>query len=401
MNMNIFKQNYETLIKKIFSVQWKYGTKILYLTILISISLISYYHLSKGFVMTGDSFWYSEAADDLIKLDFKLHIYYFQNTHTIPSFFYTFPVLLIALSKLSFGAEWQNAFMILNLILVFFSLILFSKSLLLLKVRPLVISLAIILMTLSSDLLTWPRYILTDIIFSFLVTTIVYLIIKSIIKEKSYFFLINLLIILMILTRPTSLAFILAIFCFILILKFQVNFNPKLILLFIFSLFIFIPFILAILHQLMEFYLSSNLKVFFLIDMVHDGMIIHDRPETWIDSPNTFFDIVNLYFMRLIYFFIPYVKNFSTIHIILNLLQALVVFSSISIWLFLGEKHNSINKVILLILLISVLVAGFHSLTLIDYDFRYRFPIIMSLMIIFPISCEIFLRKILYKNFKY
>ena len=93
--------------------------------------------------------------------------------------------------------------------------------------------------------------------------------------------------------------------------------------------------------------------------------------------------------------------NYDTIHIILNSLQALVVFSSISIWLFLGEKHNSINKVILLILLISVLVAGFHSLTLIDYDFRYRFPIIMPLIIIFPISCEIFLRKILYKNFRY
>jgi len=399
--MIIFKQNYETLIRKIFSAQWKYGTKILYFAILISFSFITYYHLSKGFVMSSDSFWYSEAADDLIKLDFKLHIYYFKNTHVIPSFFYTFPILLIALSKLFFGAEWQNAFMTFNLILVFFSLILFSKSLLLLKVRPLVISLAILLLTLSSDLLTWPRYILTDMVSSFLVTAIVYVVIKSIIKEKSYYFLITLLIILMILTRPTSLAFILAIFCFILISKFKVNFNPKLILLFIFSLFIFIPFILAILYQLMEVYLSSNRKAFFLIDMVRDGMIIHDRPETWIDNPNTFFDIVNLYFMRLIYFFTPYVKNFSTIHIILNTLQALVILSSISIWLFLGEKYNSINKVILLILLISVSVASFHSLTLIDYDFRYRFPIIMPLIIIFPISCEISLRKILYKNLRY
>ena len=119
--MIIFKKNYKSLIKKIFSTKWIYGTKILYLTIFLSFSLISYYHLFKGFVMSPDSFWYSEAANDLIKLDFNLLKYYFQNTHTIPSFFYTFPVLLIALLKILFGTEWQNTFMIFNLIIVFFS----------------------------------------------------------------------------------------------------------------------------------------------------------------------------------------------------------------------------------------------------------------------------------------
>ena len=75
--------------------------------------------------MSPDSFWYSEAANDLIKLDFNLLKYYFQNTHTIPSFFYTFPVLLIALLKILFGTEWQNTFMIFNLIIVFFFNIIF------------------------------------------------------------------------------------------------------------------------------------------------------------------------------------------------------------------------------------------------------------------------------------
>ena len=177
--------------------------------------------------MSPDSFWYSEAANDLIKLDFNLLKYYFQNTHTIPSFFYTFPVLLIALLKILFGTEWQNTFMIFNLIIVFFSLILFSKSLLLLNVRPLVISFAILFLTLSIDLLTWPRYVLTDMVFSFLVTFIIYVIIKSMIKNKSYYFLLTLLMILMFLTRPTSLVFILAIIFFIFLLKIQINYSPK------------------------------------------------------------------------------------------------------------------------------------------------------------------------------
>ena len=171
-------------VKKIFSAKWEHGYMLLYLAILICFSLISYYHLNLGFIMSPDSNGYSEWADDLIRLDFNLYSYYSQNTFINPNYIYTIPVLLIALSKFFFGTEWQYAFMILNLILVFFSLIIFSNSLLMLKVRPLIISLAMPLLALSVDLLTWPRYILTDVIFSFLIMLSIYLIIKGIIKEK-------------------------------------------------------------------------------------------------------------------------------------------------------------------------------------------------------------------------
>lgn len=392
--MIIFKKNYKTLIKEILSTKWIYGPKILYFTIFLSFALITFYHLFKGFEMSPDSFWYSRAADDLIQLDFNLSKYYFNNTHTIPSFFYTFPVIVIAILKLLFGTEWQNTFIIFNLILLFFSLVLFSKSLLLLKVRPLVVSLAIPFLTLSIDLLTWPRYILTDMIFSFLVIFIIYVLIKSIIKDKSYSFLLILLMTLLFMTRPTSIAFILAIIIFIFLLKTKLNYNPSVIMLIIFSFFVFTPFLLTISYKLMQFYLNTNAQAIFILDMVKAGMIIHDRPETWISKPENFFEILNLYFVRLFYFFTPYIKNFSLVHILLNVLQTFIVLSSILIWTFLGKKYDLINKTIMLILLISIFVAGFHSFTLIDYDFRYRFPLIMPLMIIFPLSFEIFLRKI-------
>ena len=92
-------------------------------------------------------------------------------------------------------------------------------------------------------------------------------------------------------------------------------------------------------------------------------------------------------------------ESFSKIHILLNLLQAFFVFISITIWLFLGENCRSVNKSIFVILLIAISVATFHSLTLIDYDWRYRFPLIIPLLIILPISIEIILRKIVDKNF--
>ena len=377
----IFKENY----------------KILNLTILISTLLISYYHLNKGFVMSGDSYWYSQAADNLIELDLKIHKYIFNKEQVVPNFFYLFPVFLVVISKLLFGAEWQYAFMIFNLILVLFSLILFSKSLLLLNIKPALISLTIIIIPLSSDLLTWPRYILTDMIFSFLVITLVYTIVKSIAKEKSYYLILISIITLMFLTRPTSIPFFFSIICFVLIKKKKIIYNPKSILLIFFLLIVLMPLVSTLLYQFMENFLINNSKVLILINMVKDGMIIHDRPETWVRSPNTFLEVFYLYFKRLIFFFTPYIKSFSMAHNIINLLQAFIILFSLSTWFFLGDKNNIINKVIFFILLISILTAGFHSFTLIDYDFRYRFPIILPLMIIFPLSLSILIKKLFSK----
>ena len=386
-------------MRNIFSTQWKYGYKVLYLTIFVSFLIIAYYHYNIGFVMSKDYSTWTHSADNLIKLNFNFYNYYiYSKTNSTLSFFYMIPIFLIALMKLIFVNNWQYAFITLNLILILFSLVIFSKSLLLLKVRPLVIALTMPLLVLSVDLLVWPRYILSDTVFSFGILLIVYFLIKNIVIEKFNYFLIFLMIGLILITRPTSIPFIVAIIFFILVFN-KKNYNKNLIILIIFSIIVLTPFILAIFYQFMENNLGENRKVIFLMKMVQAGMIIHDRPETWVESPETFFDLTYLYYTRFLYFFAPYVKAFSKIHIILNLLQAVVIIFSITIWLFLEQKYNSINKTLALILIISVFVGAFHSFIIIDYDWRYRFPIIMPLLFVFPISIEIILRKIFNKNF--
>ena len=198
----------------------------------------------------------------------------------------------------------------------------------------------------------------------------------------------------LIFTRPTSLPYILSIIFFVSITKFKIKYNPKLILLFIFSLFLFTPFIFAFLYQLMKIYLSNVPQVTFIVLWVGSGQIIHDRPETWIKPPSTFFELTYLYFMRILFFFNPYLQSFSNIHNILNSLQSLIILFSISVWLFLSEKYYFFNKTIALILVTAFFVAAFHSFTIIDYDWRYRFPVIIPLIIIFPISVETFIIKI-------
>ncbi len=167
--MNKIKYSFIVQIEKIFSRKWEHSFKILYLSFIISFSLVAYRNLDIGFIMSPDSFAYSRWADYLIDLDFNLLKFYDQNTYVRPNYIYTVPVFLIALSKTIFGTEWQYAFMVLDLVLIFCSLIIFYKILILLNVRVLVISLSMLLFPMSVDLLTWPRYILSDTIFSFIV----------------------------------------------------------------------------------------------------------------------------------------------------------------------------------------------------------------------------------------
>ena len=58
--MNIKNNKFINLYKNIFSPQWKYGNLFLYVSILISFSIIAYYNLSKGFVVAPDTSDYSK-----------------------------------------------------------------------------------------------------------------------------------------------------------------------------------------------------------------------------------------------------------------------------------------------------------------------------------------------------
>ena len=123
-------------------------------------------------------------------------------------------------------------------------------------------------------------------------------------------------------------------------------------------------------------------------------MIIHDRPDTWVDIPNNFFDVMIIYFLRFVYFFNPYASTFSILHIVLNVFQTILILSSIIIWSLFKTHIKIHDKIFFFILILSLFITAFHSFILIDYDWRYRFPIILPLLMLFPLSIENILKKI-------
>ena len=143
----MIKEKIISFVSKTLDPQFKYGNNTLYLSIIICFSLIAFYNLNIGFFMSPDSYTHSQWADDLIKLNFNLYNYFFYNTFFTPSYMYTVPVVLVALSKFFFGASWQYAMLSINFILFFSSLIIFSKTLILLKVRPILIAFTLLTLT--------------------------------------------------------------------------------------------------------------------------------------------------------------------------------------------------------------------------------------------------------------
>ena len=87
--------------------------------------------------------------------------------------------------------------------------------------------------------------------------------------------------------------------------------------------------------KLIDYFVELNFngiaKVDFLTNMVKEGVIVHDRPNTWVDKPNNLTDVILIYFLRLINFFNPYASTFSIMHIALNAIQIVLI-------LFLGIK---------------------------------------------------------------
>lgn len=380
---------------KIFFYKLLNDKKLLFLSILFTFSVISYYNIRLGpfGITSNDTVYYIRWVDNLIDLKFNLYDFYVQNPFMDSTYFYTIPVLFMSLAKFFFGEEWSSVFLIFNLSLVFFSLILFSKSLLILGIRPIIISLCIPLLIISPDWMTWPGWILTDTIYSFLIMLATFIIIKGISVNKFNLITLTLVMILIIFTRPTFFPIIFAILFYIIIFNYNFYNKPKLLLPFLLLFFLIIPIFDATVNYIIKIYYNDSKTLNYILDWADQGIVIWDREETHIDPPANFVNYIYLYFLRLLNFFNPYANTFSKFHIIVNYFQFFYITISIIIWSFLGGNNKLFDKTVIFILLLSFSVSAFHSFLLLDWDWRYRFPIIMPLMIILPVSIEIIIKK--------
>lgn len=115
-----------------------------------------------------------------------------------------------------------------------------------------------------------------------------------------------------------------------------------------------------------------------------DGTIIDERPAHNL-SPNqneaNWIFYMRVFSKRCIYFWSPFISGYSFIHTVINTILLMPIIITGFIGMFLSLKKLNIVEFSTLILPV-VVFTGFHSLTLIDYDHRYRIPVLW-IMIVF------------------
>tara|TARA_B100000795_G_C22778328_1_gene431073 strand:+ start:170 stop:1345 length:1176 start_codon:yes stop_codon:yes gene_type:complete len=356
-------------------------TLILYVTTFI----IAAYNLRIGTILSPESYLHSSTAEALVSL--KFNYFRFFEAFSLEQLPNILPISLIAFLKIIFPNTWMEYFVYINIACVFFSIYLFQRVMLHLKIDNVVISICCFLFLFSSDFLTWPRYILYDTIyvgFSFLLIHLT-LSIKNFDLKKIFIWLLCLLFVALTNKLATPVITMSILFLFI----YKMKLNGKVIL--IISLLSLLT--SALLYSILTSVLinHSNLSEWSLqtINFEKLGIVIHSRPDTYINMSDDIFGFFKLFCYRFLYFFNPYASSFSIIHIIFNSVITMVYFLGliISTWnwtLITFEQKQYFLKINLFILFIAI----FHSATLIDADWRYRFPVIILMIIIGAISFQ-------------
>ena len=119
-----------------------------------------------------------------------------------------------------------------------------------------------------------------------------------------------------------------------------------------------------------------------------EGRVIDDRPELNLSRPTIYTDYIIISLTRICYFFVFLIDAFSTRHVAYNLatfppIYALGLFYLIAE--FFRPKASKEERIWLVGVSCTALVIAivvFNSLLLIDYDWRYRLPMMPFLAIL-------------------
>ena len=364
--------------------------------------------LDRGIVFSSDSTTFSEWADMLIYENFNIAAYLKNNDFVTPSILYLTPTLLMAVYKFSFGEYWREAFFLSNLILLGWAMWVSVKLLRQAGVRKYLIA-ALLPFLLLTDLQLWPSYILTDMLNAFLVVLNIYLLSTLDPRSNMRILCIFTTLAILFLSRPTgpiNLLLLCTPFLTLYIFGYRALVRllfPCILLTLILTSLIYGAFFELIF--LSEQAQANDSAIFgaiianeqwqFLSSFVKEGVVIHDRPDTAIDIELNTLQIAKLYVVRFLYFFMPFASTYSTIHNLANLLVISAFFSSVCIWIyfvlqnsFCGELSSSLCRTMYISSFIIFGLAFFHAATLIDWDWRYRFPTILPMFVLCATAFE-------------
>ena len=338
------------------------------------------YNLVLGYgIMSNDSNFYFGHANGLIRDGFG----YF-GASKLPFYYWFLPTILAAL-KILFGDAWKDGYLVLQCLIsgaFFLGIYRLAEHLRDWKAGLITIALGLVCV----EYLSWSRYILTDILFSSIALWFVLVLLRlDFCSWNSRWGLVVLspLLLLVTMARPIGFLFPFAISLYLLYkVHRKADRNWKLAVTIAMILMIAAGvFLIAIFWD--DYGLQRYFNIF--MEFFRDGVVIKHRPEYNLPSDvfadgslfAKIFYMLKIVALRFIAFWNPFIIGYSKQHLIFN---GLTLFPCFVLALY--AMIRNFRGQFLAIVLILFVVTLFHSLTLIDYDHRYRVPLLGFVLVL-------------------
>lgn len=372
------------------------GSYFLCFALIAVVAKICSWHLKQGLQLSADSASYIAWANALLEVEFDYAVFLSSNQFIAPIFFYLAPITLIASLMHVFGENWQAVFFWINLGFSAATILITVLTLRLVKVRDWVIACAVLMFLISDAYLTWPGYMLTDSFYAFLTAMLVYWLVRSAISNQVYWLPLLFVSLIIVLTRPTSPALITSLILFFMVwrfMAFEISWRQAVLLIFSLAGLTTMIFVLLITAYLRGWLDSQQLE--FIAASAIEGRVVGARYETYWPNSGQAMELGRLFFLRIAYFFSPTAQTFSWFHNALNLMFfGLVLLGSALLMWRSALIDRSLRVFVFVALIFSFTTAVFHAFTIIDFDWRYRYPIIAPLIGMAAVGCEHFIRLI-------
>ncbi|MBF0175328.1 MAG: hypothetical protein HQL63_00555 [Magnetococcales bacterium] len=354
--------------------------------ILIGAFLISTYFF-RDVQTSGDTVRFSESADVLIRSNFNPSIYFKSSIES--QLFYYFWLALIGKMKSIAVNDWKAFLVYTNIAAAYLTIIMTIEAILkVVNTRSALIFSSLLFMT-STEYLQWITWVLSDIIYTFLASLVFMLLLTSVHMTKynsmvkwsglimaiiSFFF------------RPSGIPILFFSIVFILITPTLFDKDRvfhKRVAGFILALLIVSGLILSLLWGwLMKDPELLPLKILHpsftqLSNEYKTGIVVYLKEETYQPPPVTVIDFTTITLLKIFYYLQVISKNHSIFHNASNLLifsfSGFAGIYSASPWSCWSDKKKHVTWWVLFVMLSYAI---FYGTQYVDYDSRYRIPLI-------------------------
>lgn len=288
------------------------------------------------------------------------------------------------------GVDYQYWVLFLNFSTFALMLLALNRLQMVMGASHLTIFCFLVLYGINFDAFIWNFYILTDAIFAHLLCF--FLLYAHITNVERRFvkltFALTLGAVVLVMTRPVGFFLVLAIFFVLTLLPFIATKldNEALKTLLIFNLCCCALCWIGLLS--IQYYCIQDLCRNELWIDIGRGVVVHDRLTIESNS------ILQTQVVRALFFWSPLQLGYSFLHSSVNAVAAVLTCIGLALILR-GEKESIglIRKLLLIWGLIASLMTWFHAATIIDYDLRYRLPILLPFIILSGVGYENWIRK--------